>query len=762
MVLTVTVRALAAQTNAPPKAAAGGEGDVAFQGYYLAGSQQPFLNTTGTAVHFREFLPGIGFLSGSLEGYGSQNRFQTGENFLELRGLPWAGQYWTFTGGDFRAPASLVEFPFNNIFTPEIDGRGVRVQATHGETQYTYFWGQETLTAGPRVPYRFLAPQTVMGTTATRKMARGLTVGARLMQFSASPQAIRQNAYLFPLGRDVGTVRTVAMQANYTPTKQLKFYAEGSRPISGSGSRLTSYLAGVNWQGARFTVRANYTYQGILYFPLAGYFAGDRRGPFVETRFRLGKGMELFATASRYGNNLERDRRAPFLESKAASAGISALLPGKVAISGQVSTVRYSSQAPGQEAVASQNRQITGDASRAFGRQTVHLSWREIVLDTPPQPQRQRSTEVGDAYQFKHISVGGAVRYQQSTGSERLNSLFFRGLAQVSAGPVNLYANLDIGNDLANATVFSTEAYQTSVVGASLRLPRRWNLQAEMFRNRLNLALNQENVFLLQNGEALAGVSPTAAVLSTSSQWSFFFRISKQFRLGVGLPAENAVAGLPRSGLSLTGTIEGMVRLRTLAANMPAAAIAIAVDGGRTVLSGADGHYLLEGVPEGVHEVGLALDQLPADFDPGDVARNMVAVQSHHSVRADFDVLPLLSISDEWPDRRMRRSTDRHPHAPRGALCQHAARRIFHDVQCARGRLRNGDRSAKPAGRCGTAVAGGGPGIAADGKTAAARRVHISRETRSETNSKSIRSSGSRAIAVPRARQAIARDVCCL
>lgn len=47
-------------------------------------------------------LPGIGLLSGNLEGYGAQNRFQSGTNFLELRGAPWMGQHWTIEAGDFR------------------------------------------------------------------------------------------------------------------------------------------------------------------------------------------------------------------------------------------------------------------------------------------------------------------------------------------------------------------------------------------------------------------------------------------------------------------------------------------------------------------------------------------------------------------------------------------------------------------------------------------------------------------------------------
>jgi hypothetical protein len=76
-----------------------GEAEVALQGYYLGGNSQPLTDTSGLAFRFRYFLPNVGFLSGSFEGYGSQGKLETGDNFLELRGVPWAGRHWTFTGG---------------------------------------------------------------------------------------------------------------------------------------------------------------------------------------------------------------------------------------------------------------------------------------------------------------------------------------------------------------------------------------------------------------------------------------------------------------------------------------------------------------------------------------------------------------------------------------------------------------------------------------------------------------------------------------
>lgn len=616
---------------------------IAFQGYYLGGNQQDLLDTTGTAFHFQEFLPTLGFLSGSIEGYGAQNRFETGDNSLELRGTPWLGHYWTFTGGDFRLSANLVQFPFNNFFNPEIHGRGAEVQAVHGDTQYAFFYGDETLTAGPRVAYLIMTPQTVMGVSAVRKVAAHWLVGARAMQFSTSPQSIAANPYLFPAGRTTPLVRTMAMQSLYTPVKPLKIYAEVSRPMADVSRTVTSFLAGAAWENGFLTVKANYAYQGILYFPLAGYYAGDRRGPFAELRFHPWKRLELYASASRYRNNLEHDTSLPLLNSTSTALGASAPLPGKLSATAQVSTVAYSDQTPGQGTAASNNRQISGALSRAIGHQTIQVNWRDIRMDMQPNSQRQRSSELGDNYQFRHFTLGGSVRYQQVTGSERLNSLFFRGLAQANLGPFSAFANLEVGNDMANQTVFSTEAYRTSIVGVAVRLKRAWNLQTEMFRSQLNFALNQENIFLLENGTALAGASPAAEGLSAVSQWSFYFRLSKQIRWGGGLPTENPDQFVAKA-LPLEGSVEGAVRLKALSGATFLPGIPVSLDGGQTVFSGPDGLYLFKNVPEGPHEVALALAELPADFDPGDLRRSRVMVQPRRAARADFEVLPLVTV----------------------------------------------------------------------------------------------------------------------
>ncbi len=167
-----------------------GEADLAAQGYYLGASSQAFQNTSGLALRFRTFLTGLGILSGSVEGYGSQNRFETGENFLQLSGAPWMGRRWNLAAGDFQAPGSLLRLPAPNLFMPEIAARGVEVEATRDDARYSFFAGRQTLSAGPRVAYRIAGPQTVMGASAVRRFGRRLEIGARFLQLSASPAAI--------------------------------------------------------------------------------------------------------------------------------------------------------------------------------------------------------------------------------------------------------------------------------------------------------------------------------------------------------------------------------------------------------------------------------------------------------------------------------------------------------------------------------------------------------------------------------------------
>lgn len=609
----------------------------------MGGDSQPFLDTTGTAFRMQDFVPRVGVIDANLELYGAQGRFQPGTNYLELKGAPWLGGYWTVDAGDFRQPGVLVEFPFTNIFNPEIDARGAQVRAQFGNTQYALFWGEETLTGGTRVAYRIPTPQQIMGASLLRSFGKNFHVAMRATEFSASRQAILGNPNLFPAGRDASLARTVALQSLYTPAKNVKLYAEASQPFSSGAANVTSYLAGAAFDSQRLSWKINYVSEGILYLPLAGYFAGDRRGPFAEARFRPWRRMEVYGSASKYENNLEHNAGLPVLDSHTQSAGLTAWLIADISISAAISDVFFTETAPGQTPAASANRQLDAVLTKSIKRQTWHVEAREIRLETTAGPQTQRSWEAGDNYQGRHFSVGGAVRYQQIYGVSSYNSLFFRGMAQSNWGPLSAYANFEIGNDLANRTVFSTEAYTTSVFGLGLRLSHTWNFQAEVFRNRLNVAMNPENIFLMQSA-ALSGISPTAQTLTALGEWSLYFRLSKQLRFGAGLPAENpdrpGIAAAP-----LTGEVEGQVLARALEGASPVEGITILLDRGRKAVTGRNGFFRFDNVGEGLHEVALSLDELAADYDPGTTAKTSVKVMPKRGARADFDVLPLASIS---------------------------------------------------------------------------------------------------------------------
>jgi hypothetical protein len=61
----------------------GGQGEIAFQGYYLGTDSSPLIDITGAAANFRTFFPGLGLLRGNLETYGGQGQFRAGYERLQ-------------------------------------------------------------------------------------------------------------------------------------------------------------------------------------------------------------------------------------------------------------------------------------------------------------------------------------------------------------------------------------------------------------------------------------------------------------------------------------------------------------------------------------------------------------------------------------------------------------------------------------------------------------------------------------------------------
>lgn len=630
-----------------------GEAEVALQGYYLGGSGQALVDTSGMAFDFREFIGGFGLVSGSLQAYGSQGNVRMGENFLDLQKIAAFGQHWRFTGGDFRVTANMVDNPFNNVYTPEIAGRGFRMEVSRGKRTFGFFVGDETLQEGPRITFRVRAPQTVVGSFAQQEIGEHLQIGVRQLHFGSSASDIQSDPFLFPAGRQFLAADILQTQAAYSFAKQFKFYTEASLSFAqeaaagGKAGGPASVLLGPAWESANLTLRSNYTYQTASYFPLLGYFAGDRKGAFAEARYRAKPGVEFSASANRYSNNLANDPEVSDFRSTGYSAGTSLSLPWRVSASANVSLIQFHASSPtaGEQLGPwvsqddSTDRQLILSLSRAIQRHNLRFSFMDLSLDSNLTRETQQSIEIEDTFLIKGIVLGGAIRTQSAGSTQSRSTLYFRGSAQVNFRHVSAYGYTETGNDLLNRTLFATNSYSSTVVGISAPVAHGWSLQAEAFRNQLNTSLNPENIFVMQ-GQGI-GISNT---LSAFNQWSTYFRLAKRMHWG----ADHLGGGWEHYAAihnPLVGVVDGVVAEQIMAGNRGVEGIPVSLDGVRVTTTQAGGRYHFSDVPEGVHRIDLDMQALPADFETGMAIEERVRVEPRSNVRADLHVIRLTFLT---------------------------------------------------------------------------------------------------------------------
>lgn len=496
---------LAAQPAPSPPAA--GQLDVSLQGSALAQQNQSSY-IAGPAFQFSEFLPGLGLLSGRLEVLGRDGGAVTGDDYLQLRGPSAFKLRWNLQAGDFRVSSGMVENAFQNVYYPEITVRGFKVEADRPGWRYALFAGAETLLEGPRIPFRSQVPQSVLGASVQRKLSGRWQIGLRALYLWSSPGQIDRYPNFFPANRRIERSSSLTVQSAYSLSKSLKLYAEGAVAATrrltpeGKNGNLSGF-AGLAFENSALTVKLNYAYQTTSYLPLLGYFAGDRRGPFGEIRFRPRRWLDVFASSSAYANNLEGDPRVPVFQSRSTSAGGVLRLPWKLSLNGEMTDLRFS--AGGSETTApalSTSRQLAASLARPVKRQTIRVGYRDITLGSSGPSSRQRSVEVEDTLQLKRISLGGAVRLQQTTGAGSTATVYARGYLQAHLGPVTGFADVENGNDLLNRTLFATSNFRTVVAGVTARLWRGWDLQVEAFRNQLTTELNPESAFF-QAGQGI-------------------------------------------------------------------------------------------------------------------------------------------------------------------------------------------------------------------------------------------------------------------
>ena len=624
-----------------------GQAEVGSQGYYLRIGSQSVSNISGLTLNFNQFLPDIGLLTANLSPAMSDTRFRTGDDFVRLKGFPWKSQHWTVTVGDFHLPVQPIPISFNNVYYPEFFGRGIAVEATHENRTFGFYFGEETISNTPRVVLRVQVPQMVRGAYFRQKIGQRLLLGARWTHFSNDLQALRNSSNLVTQATNVIRADTLAGDAQYTVIGPLKLFGESSWSTSTTDQNYTgprnapfSLLAGPIYETALLTIRANYVYQSAAYMPLLGYYLGDRKGPFAELKFRPVKRVELFGSIGDSENNVAGDPTLPTFRNRSESAGVSVQLPLGLSLNSQFTeidlAIRSSGRDPWQN---SNNRQKMATLSKQVQRHNLRFTVRQLDQLSSLSPQREHTGEIEDTVRIWRALVGGGIRMQNMRTDHSLNTLYYHGTAQISIGRFSAYANIESGKDLLNRTVFATNAISTTVVGGDLTLGKHWQFQAEAYRNNLITALNPESIFVLQGQGVQA-----PATLAALNQWSFYFRFTRKFSWGKAAETSD-LAGYVMTRVPLKGSVEGFVMERLADGNRPAEGIPVSMDQDRTATTDAEGRFRFQDVPEGVHKIALALQELPSDFDPGKNTEALLSIHANRATRCDLDVVHLASIS---------------------------------------------------------------------------------------------------------------------
>jgi hypothetical protein len=411
--------------------------------------------------------------------------------------------------------------------------------------------------------------------------------------------------------------------------------ADGTSP-----GQALSYFFGPSWDSERVTIRANHANLGRSYYPLAGYWTGDRKGPFGEVRLRPLSRLEIFASGSEYRSTAQPQDNLPILKSTTLPVGASLTLPWQMTASAQWSTGSFTSFDPGTNASQrSDNRQWTATLSRPIQRHSLRFMARDMRLVINGISSRERSGEFEDTFQAGHFAVSGALRVQRAVATDDRNSLYARASAQWSSGRVTASGFFERGKDLANQTVFATSTTNSTVLNVSVRATREWTVQAEAFRTRLLSQLNPDSLFV-QSGQSLA----TNALLSRFQQWTFLFRVGRTFHWGSAKPG----VGLDQytaEHMPIKGWVEGAVYVPTGQGRVPAPEVVVRLETGQFAVTDAAGWYRFTDVPEGGHVVSIDVESLPADFNPGQAVAAPATVGARKVARADFEVYRLGSFS---------------------------------------------------------------------------------------------------------------------
>ena len=618
-----------------------GQAEIAVQSYHFSGGGQPVSNMTGFTAKFREFLPSVGFLEGTAEGSAGNQGWQTGENHIDLKGAVWKSYRWFVSGGDFRVSTAPQGNPFVNLYYPEIGVRGISVESGRGPWNYRFYYGAETLAAGPRISYRIKAPQNILGGEIRYEPTPNFSLSFRQWKLSNQFDQPSQDVLFLNSDRLSGALNS-SVQATYKWGQNVKLFAETTLDHAtdlktGKGEFSPSFVAGAAWSSPRVTARFNYLDQSVLYMPVPGFSAGNRRGPFAELRVQVRPGVELFSSASNYENRIIPGTKAPHFSSDSVTGGVSAELPFGFNANAQYSRLDFATASLLGSTQKYKNTILSASVGRRVGQHQLRYTYRQMYLYNN-ELDVHYSSEIEDAMHLRNLTLSTAVRVQNRSNLEDRTSIYGRMNAQLNLGPISAYGFYEAGSDLVNRTLLATSATRTTVAGVSARLPDHWEIRGEAIRTKLTNEINPESVFVLQNN---GGVIPGS--LAGLNQWSMYVRVSKQFNWGGQMPG-GGMEQFVRNPIPITGSVEGFVMARSSKGDYPVPGVPVVYEGGRKALTDQTGRYRLLDIPEGLHRIGLSREELSAEFDPEVSEPVTVLVKPGAHARLDFGVFPLSSF----------------------------------------------------------------------------------------------------------------------
>ncbi len=621
-----------------------GSAEIAAQGFYAPGGAEPVRAMSGLAVRFRYVLPAGALLEGRAEDYASSGLRLT-ENYLTVRGLAAGAWKVEVSGGDLMTPGRPIDLFLPQVYTPQVRMRGARAEAIRGRLSWTGYAGAVTFLEGPRLPFSVRGPQTMAGGGVRWKAGERLELAGQVDTLGTSAGRLAGRPYLAPQGRQYARSTQATVAGRWTAAEGIELLAEAAytagRPLDAATVRPAPGNAMVSgkYERGRWLGRASWLRQTAGYLPVAGYFAGDRGGGFLEGRVQVRKGIDLFGLAGTLRNNFENNPNAWSFRSKSASAGASVDLPWRLVVNGQYSVMRMESRSPGPAlGRVNQNAMTMLAATKSYGRQTTRVNVREFDLRMEGLRTKQRATEAEQMVRIGNWTASGAVRWNASQSVQRRDALFVRGMVQARARRMTLHAYTEVGRDLANETLFALNQVQTTVAGINLPVARNWSIQGDVLRNNLVTSLNPQAVFAF----ASQGV-PLQLALGGLDRWNIFIRVARQVHWGGPAPA-GSVAGTLHDMAPVTGTVEGFVKEDD---GTPAAAIPVVLDGHRVAYSEEDGRFRFADVMPGEHRVELSPRELPAEFDPAGTRAATVDVRSAKRARADLTLERLTELNGQ-------------------------------------------------------------------------------------------------------------------